>query len=84
MDDAYYQLTQHRRRAHHAVRYECEREYLRAAQAWHLVAHLALNPLWQQWARLRADICLKHAEEKLHAKRIEETRRRSVVALRME
>lgn len=64
MGDEYRQLSQHRQRAHCAVRHEREGYYRRAEEAWHSVARLAPNIAWQRWALLRAAICQQRAEEK--------------------
>lgn len=57
MGDEYRQLSQHRQRAHCAVRHEREGYYRRAEEAWRSVAR-------QRWALLRAAICQQRAEEK--------------------
>ncbi|TBL64327.1 hypothetical protein [Hafnia paralvei] len=64
MGDEYRQLSQHRQRAHCAVRYERGRDYQRAAEAWLLVARQSPEIMWQRWALLRATLCQQRAEEK--------------------
>lgn len=74
MGGEYYRLTPHQQRARCAVQHEREGYYHRAANAWRSVARLAPNHAWQQWALLRASICLQRVEEKLHARKTRETK----------
>lgn len=45
MGDEYRQLSQHRQRAHCAVRYERARDYLRAVETWLLVSRVSPQKL---------------------------------------